>query len=68
MAFVAVDKDGTEWIYPIEPNRFYDESLGEWDRTNDINIPIKLPYGTIAKLIGRELAWQDEPVAITENP
>ncbi len=65
MAWLAKDKDGMEWVYPSEPGRFYDESLGEWDRTDDGNRPVKLPSGSIAKLIGRELTQDDKPVELT---
>jgi len=64
MAWLVVDKDKTEWIYPSEPIRFYDDCLGEWDRTESGNVPVKLPSGSIAKLIGREIAWEDEPVEL----
>ena len=64
MAWVAVDKDGTEVICNPEPYRdtvdfmwciesgFYSGAIG-------------LPKGSIKKLIGRELTWEDEPVELT---
>lgn len=57
MAWAAVDKDGIETIYMSKPNRF-DEY---WD---DCCPSIELPKGTINKLIGRELSWEDEPVEL----
>lgn len=66
MAWLAVDKSGEEYIYDYEPvraNNFYwtadcdkhGESIGE---------SVELPKGSIKKLIGRDLTWDDEPVEI----
>lgn len=60
MAWLAVDKDGIETIYMSEPNRF-DKY---WD---DCCPSIKLPKGSIKKLIGRELSWEDKPVELKEE-
>ena len=65
MAYLACDKDGTETIYFRKPFRggkkYHDEiwlpSVYERDEQTYIN----LPHGSIAKLIGRELTWSDEP-------
>lgn len=58
MAFVAVDKNGEEWVYSDNPERcevyFY-----------SFNDKIQLPSGTIKKLIGRDLSFDDEPVELT---
>ena len=62
MAYLACDKDGTEWIYSAEPYR--DEiawTIPMWEETAQF---IELPEGSIAKLIDRELTWEDEPVMI----
>ena len=63
MAYLAVDEDGTENICSAEP--FRDEIvwvIPYWDETAQL---IELPKGSIAKLIGRELTWEDEPVKIS---
>lgn len=57
MAWLAVDKNGSEFIYDEFPKR--DEEV--WD-TKFSYIP--LPQGSIKKLIGRDLIWEDEPVEI----
>ena len=61
MAFVAVDKNGTEWIFDWEPARA--ERAGWWAEMFNTS-KIQLPEGSIAKLIGRELTWSDEPVEL----
>lgn len=55
MAWVAVDKDGSEWIYNSKPHR-EDES---W--VDDYLNLVPLPKGAIKKLIGKELGWEDNP-------
>ena len=59
MAYLACDKDGAEGIFDALPKRDKDE----W--TIDMcDYCIELPTGSIAKLIGRELTWEDEPVEL----
>ena len=57
MAYLCVDKDGTELIFSQLPQKV----KCHWmvGITGDC---IELPHGSIAKLIGRELTWSDEPV------
>lgn len=59
MAWLAVDKDGTELIFNNEPSREDDIWIDPW-----WDEYIKLPKGSIKKLIDRELTWDDEPVEI----
>ena len=61
MAWVAVDKSGEEHIFEYFPERsdpFWVCSNEEW---------VGIPNGVIAKLIGRELTWEDEPVELVED-
>lgn len=62
MAWLAVDKDGTENIYDIEPIR--DLCVDRWEIATEHSWWIGLPKGTIEKIIGRTLTWQDVPVKI----
>lgn len=66
MAWVAVDYNGDEYIYDNKPEKsgyltynppedIYGEFIGSM---------IELTKGTIKKLIGRDLTWEDEPVEI----
>lgn len=59
MAWLAVDKDGGEVIYNMYPERGQFVFDPECYR-----ISIDLPDGTIEKIIGRKLTWEDEPVEI----
>lgn len=62
MAYLCVDKDGTELIFKEKP---YSDNYGSfWSCSYYVtrdNFAIELPHGSIAKLIGRELTWEDEP-------
>ena len=57
MAWLAVNKAGIEQIFELKPIRWGNYGWVPVWRTNSVSIP----KGTIAKLIGRELTWEDEP-------
>ena len=57
MAWLAVNKNETETIFNSEPIKF--EKY--WDSNDDY---IDLPTGSIEKLIGKKLTWEDEPIEI----
>ena len=72
MAFVAVEKDGTEFICKEKPTRNdkywqHIAGIGEWGINNPKNIGQKLEKGTIEKLIGKKLTWEDKPVELKEQ-
>lgn len=69
MAWVATNFNGTEIISPDKPTR----DFREWSDYQEIWIEgeygkvdysICLPKGTIRKLIGKELTWEDDPVEL----
>lgn len=61
MAWLAVSIDGTERIYSDKPIA---DGAGWWVCKGYLDQCVTLPHGSIAKLIGRELTWEDEPVKI----
>lgn len=66
MAWVATDKNGEEYLYEEKPSRDYGciwkaTFREDQDRNSDF---IELPKGSIKKLIGRELSWDDETVEL----
>ena len=66
MAWVAVDKDGAEHIFNDIPKRGYCVFLS----INKYRVDIKrilLPKGTINKIIGHNLTWEDDPVELKED-
>lgn len=63
MAWLAVNKDGTEWIMPGKPVRGW---CGHWEYSEKVyveseqgyvSIEIELPKGSVYKLLGKELTW-----------
>ena len=70
MAWLAVHKNGKEGIFSHKP--IIDKHLNFWyDEIKDggicYDIEISLPKGSIKKLIGKELTWQDNPVELKED-
>lgn len=63
MAYLCVDKSG-EYIADNVPVRDFFEWEGWEDVYGDSCTLILVPKGTIKKLIGRDLTWEDEPVEI----
>ena len=70
MAWVAVHKNGEEGIFTNKPIRvsvsgyWYDDfEIGD----ERFDSEISLPKGSIKKLIGRELSWEDNPVELKEE-
>lgn len=67
MAWVAVDKNGEEAIYSTKPIRGTNEikrNTEMWVLPSIGEHYICLPKGSIKKLIGKDLTWNDEPVKI----
>lgn len=68
MGWLAVDKDLEEYIFDCKPDRFDCENDGYWDIPDDLDPDdyscIELPFGSIEKLIGKVLTWEDDPVEI----
>lgn len=64
------------WNYLVAVNSNGDEIYTEyggfkrvgnsWSSKSDFGRYCKLPKGTIKKIIGKELTWNDEPVCIEE--
>lgn len=75
MAWVACGMYGEEFIFDYEPYRTCvytsnDEKINYWRGFAEghyIDEPKELPKGSIKKLIGRELTWDNEPVELKEK-
>lgn len=63
MAWVAVDKDGRECIYQFCPVRKEKQFVPRYEYYNWI----ELPKGSIKKLIGRDLTFEDKPVELKDE-
>jgi hypothetical protein len=62
MAWLAIDKDGLEYIFDDCPVR--KQLYNQWWNIEYDGNCIHLPKGTIAKLLGYELTWEDDPVKL----
>ena len=63
MAYLAVNENGTEVISEGEPIRdkgFWHRE--EWVEGEWYEATIEITKGTIEKIIGKKLSWDDEPV------
>ena len=65
MAYLVKQKDGRELIFESMPERC-DEYWTVFPSilSDDVTDRVTLSQGSIEKLIGRELTWEDEPVEI----
>ena len=61
MAWVAVDKNGEEWVFEYKPIRSENCFVLQYSDGEGF---LNLPLGSIQKLIGHELTWEDEPVEL----
>ena len=65
MAWISTDKNGTEAIFTNKPERINYETEWPEDEWYDRHgMYVNLPPGSIEKLIGRKLTWEDDPVEI----
>jgi len=65
MAWVAVDKNGAECIYQFCPVR--SEIEDKFISLYPYGMWLALPKGSVKKLIGRDLTWEDNPVELKEE-
>lgn len=63
MAWVAVDKDCRECIYQFRPKRRNNQFIPLYE----YSMYLVLPKGSIKKLIGKDLTWEDNPVELKEE-
>lgn len=65
--YLAVEENGQEVIFSSEPER--DNIDGIWVESGVIKNggSFELLKGSIKKLIGKELTWEDEPVELEEG-
>lgn len=75
MAWLAKSSRGKERLFRDRPRQFYfrwdptgedcvDWTDGDPELAGKYDTHIELPKGSIKKLIGKDLTWQDEPVEL----
>ena len=68
MAWVAVDKNGSECIFEKKPFRLRKQWMIPISFKNEEYCGFSdLPKGSIEKLIGKKLTWDDSPVELKEE-
>lgn len=68
MGWIAVDKDGSECFFEKKPFRLRKQWMVPISFKNEEYCGFsELPKGSIKKLIGRELSWDDEPVELKKE-
>jgi len=65
MAYLCVDRRG-EFIADEKPEKGFYEWCG-WEDLYSKCTLISIPKGTIKKLIGKEMTWEDEPYEMPLN-
>nr|DAE13072.1 MAG TPA: hypothetical protein [Siphoviridae sp. ctKHH22] len=67
MAWLAVDFDGMEYIFASKPIRNKAYNCWQLDDSRLLLDVVDLPKGSIKKLIGRDLTFDDEPVELKDE-
>ena len=64
MVWLATDKDGDECIYASRPSRDKNTWYTPASYEDDSGYFMYIPKGSIKKLIGKDLTFDDEPVEL----
>jgi hypothetical protein len=67
MSWVAVDKDGKEFIFECCPVRGF---FNQWVTAIDMRLHnpcMPIPIGSIEKLTGLKITWDSEPIELIEG-
>lgn len=65
VVYLAVSSDGSEWIFSSQIVNKPVRGKMYWIPANTItDNMVRLPYGTISRMIGRRLTWSDDAVEI----
>lgn len=73
MSYLVINKNGDEFIYAFKPERGEETWKPQLFHVHNTPVMeetayIKLPEGSIRKLIGKTLSWEDEPYELTKLP
>ena len=63
-AYLVVEPNGNQLIFS-EPTRRIDEhSTWGWFSNSDSSQCVYAPHGTIKKITGKSITWEDEPIKL----
>ena len=63
-AYLAVEPNGNELIFSEPPRRFDEYSTCGWFSNSDSSQCVSVPRGTIKKITGKTITWEDEPIKL----
>lgn len=69
MSWVAVNKNGSEFIFTNRPYRLHTsngDDLGLFIEFDEREVGVELPKGTIERLTMKNLTYEDEPINLNE--
>ena len=64
MAWLVVDGDGKEFIFEVKPKRSKEGKIWQLPSRYCHYSVIYLKKGTIEKIIGKKITWENEPIKI----
>ena len=62
MSWLSVNKNGSEYIFDYEPDR----RVNMWFSKHNGLYEIQVPEGTIEKIIGTKMTWEDDAINLDE--
>ena len=63
-AYLAVEPNGNELIFSEPPRRFDEHSTCGWFCNSNSSQCVSVPRGTIKKITGKSITWNDEPIKL----
>ena len=63
-AYLAVEPNGNELIFSEPPRRFDEHSTCGWFCSSNSSQCVPVPQGTIKKITGKSITWEDEPIKL----
>ena len=63
-AYLAVEPNGNELIFSETPCRIDEHSTCGWFCSSNSSQCVSVPRGTIKKITGKTITWEDEPIKL----
>ena len=63
-AYLAVEPNGNELIFSEMPCRIDEHSTCGWFCSSNSTQCVNVPRGTIKKITGKSITWEDEPIKL----
>ena len=62
--YLAVEPNGNELIFSEPPRRIDEHSTCGWFCSSNSTQCVNVPRGTIKKITGKTITWEDEPIKL----